>query len=67
MILLPPGNISISLTSAILSKRANKSFKIFTSSWADVLLANSVKPFKVSSVVNAMIWKKNCNGKDDTK
>lgn len=34
------------LTSAILSKRANKSFKIFTNSWADVLLANSVKPFR---------------------
>lgn len=31
-------------TSAILSNRANRSLRIFTNCWADVLLANSVKP-----------------------
>lgn len=39
----PPMGNAI-LTSAILSKRANKSFRIFTSCCADVLLANSVNP-----------------------
>lgn len=36
------------ITSAILSNRANRSFKILTSSCADVLLANSVNPCKNS-------------------